>query len=156
MPANTVKSELNVVVIDIPAGETLTGEYPFSIEHSTGYFSGLFIITSKDPTIKLSMSWRSDMPEGDEGRFLPVYIDLATAVGVKPDFALFTELTNAEIGENNYYIFFVHPETPAAVPLLVDQDGARLGLTIRIDFTNTGQSNASITAKLILLHSELT
>ncbi len=117
-------------------------------------------MTSIANVYEIGMEWRP-IVSGLNHRWLPMFLDLkpglasAGNAGVLPDYALFQNLTSAQLVANNvHYLYMVHPETPAAVPLLRDEASHRDGFEIRFHATEI-QATPSLAFDLYLYRTEL-
>ncbi len=120
-----------------------TGTVP--VNGGTGYLSATLEVLNSAGLKQIRFGWRpivkndANPPQQIETRWLPVFIDLkgiSTGEGhfaELPDYGYLYNLTSADLESNtNYYLYFVHPETPAAVPLLRDEGNHHDGIEIRV------------------------
>ncbi len=106
-----------------------TGIRDFSVTPTNyaGFASAILKINTIASVKSIGMEWKP-AGTGLYLRRLPVFIDLEAGRsdgsndGELPSYALFQNQPMARLAEGNvHYLYFVHPETPAAVPLIRDE-----------------------------------
>jgi hypothetical protein len=123
------------------------------IRNYVGYVAGILDVVATTSVSKLGLGWRP-ITSSDSGRYLPMYIDLVPHDEnfTQPNYALLSNLSVTELVEGKrYYVYFVNPETPAAVPLFKDtatDDG------IEVISTAYGSTNSVFRVKLRVFHTE--
>lgn len=127
-----------------------------SIENFTGYIGGILKVTSGsaylDEIDQIRVGWRPQVTS-DPGRYVPLFIDLLDDTADIADLPSFAALANlsgdVDLEEGHcYYVYFVHPETPAAVPLFKDMDDAN---PFGIEFKASAHADAGAANRVLAL-----
>ncbi len=123
------------------------------ITGGTGYMSAILEVVDISNVKEITLAWRPIIKNDEvtplqiETRWLPVFIDLKGGDSSDPnpaeipEYAWAYQLSTADLGEDlNYYLYFVHPETPAAVPLIRDESGNHFGIELFVKAASNGVS----------------
>ena len=134
-------TDLNLSVPTTPEDTTCSDAHRV-VTNSNGIFTGVLNVTGgyAAGVSKFTLAWR---PYHEmSGRWLPVYMDAIGVdvndtgcppenVGMLPDFRTVTNVDqNVLISSKRYYVYFVQPNFPVAIPQLVDSEAQQQGYEV--------------------------